>query len=105
MVDLTIPMDSAQVEIVATLFACWNDLLGHGEQPEDERIIADFYAWSESKASYERERLQRALAWMREKGVVPTGRAKPTAATRESRQPREKPPTTRGRKGKRDAQA
>lgn len=65
-------------EIVSTLFAAWNDLLRQGRVPDDEAIIAEFFAWHPEKAKHDRIRLPKALAYMRANGIVPTGRAKPT---------------------------
>ena len=79
-VDLFLPMDTDRAELVATLFACWNDLLARGESPDGQAIIREFHGWAEGKRRLETERLEKALEWMREHGLVPTGQAKPTAA-------------------------
>lgn len=85
LIDLFVPMNTDQAEIVATLFACWNDLLLRGEDPTDAAIVADFYAWSDSKHAFDRGRLDRALAWMRDNGLVPKGRGRPTVVAGSSR--------------------
>jgi len=84
-IDLLVPPDSEQAEIVATLYACWNDLLASGSQPTDDAIIEAFYAWHESKAKFARKRLEKAIAWMRHKDLVPTGRGRVTLTTRQPR--------------------
>ena len=77
-IDLLVPMDSERAEIIATLYACWNDLLARGAQPEDQAIIEDCHGWAEGKQRFDGGRLAKALGWMRDNGLVPTGRAAPT---------------------------
>lgn len=78
-IALMVPMDTDRAEIVATLYACWNDRLAQGATPTDDEIIADFYAWPEGKVNFEAERVRRALEWMRSHALVPSGRARPVA--------------------------
>ncbi len=62
---------SSSVEVAATLFACWKELLESDKPFSEELLIEKFYNWSEEKAKYEEERLRKAISWMREKGIVP----------------------------------
>jgi hypothetical protein len=78
LIDLFLPMDTDCAEIVATLYAAWNDLLAAGQEATDDRIIDEFHGWADTKQKFERDRLAKALAWMREQGLVPTGKAKPS---------------------------
>jgi type I restriction enzyme, S subunit len=72
-------MTTEQAEIVATLYAVWNDFLLLGEPFDDDRIIDDVLNnWHQSKQKISRDRWQKALGWMREKGLVPSGFGKPT---------------------------
>lgn len=85
-IDVTRSMSTDQSEIVATLYACWNDLLLKGRPATDAAIISDFLTrWHEQKERFEPSRLARALDWMREKQLVPHGRG---ARTREREGPR-----------------
>jgi len=63
---------SSSVEIAATLYACWKELLENEESFSEELLIEKFYSWSDEKAKYEEERLKKAISWMREKGIVPS---------------------------------
>jgi len=81
-IDLLVPMDSEQAEIIATLYACWNDLLARRAQCDDATIIEDFRGWAEGKGRFDAARLASALAWMRQHDLVPTGRATQTAPRR-----------------------
>lgn len=65
-----------EVEIIATLFAVWNDFLIDGIQPKDEQIIADMREnWHASKARFTSEELHRWLEWLRKEKFVPSGRS------------------------------
>ena len=70
------PMDTRQSEIVATLFACWNDFLLSNKNPSDDDIIKSFYKWSPQKKKHPREKLKTALDWIRKKKFIPTGTGK-----------------------------
>jgi len=63
----------AQSEIVATLYAVWNNLLIQKEQVSDDIIIEKFYQWSDRKGQYKEEQLVLALKWMGENDIVPVG--------------------------------
>ena len=68
-----------QCEIVATLFAAWNDLVLEGAEFSDDDILREVRTnWHESKARFDESRLRTALQWMRDKGLVPQGRGKTT---------------------------
>ncbi len=72
--DLFRGLDTERCEIVATLFAAWNDFLLRRKTPTDGDIIDDVRNnWHESKTRFERARLANALRWMRDKRLVPQG--------------------------------
>ncbi|WP_028863615.1 hypothetical protein [Psychromonas aquimarina] len=79
LIELLKPLNTAQCEIIATLYACWNDMLIDGKQPLDQNIVNDFlYNWHESKTRYSEQRLFKALTWMKDNQLVPNGEGKPT---------------------------
>jgi type I restriction enzyme, S subunit len=64
-----------EVEIIATLFAVWNDFLIDGHSPSDENIVTGFREhWHEQKQKFTAKSLHTWLDWMRRNGLVPTGR-------------------------------
>lgn len=68
-----------QSEIVATLYACWNDMLLQKRAPSDDDIINEFlHHWHPKKSRFSRARLSKAIAWMRDKRLVPSGKGRPT---------------------------
>jgi len=78
-VDLLRPMKTEQAEIVATLYAAWNDFLIEGEDPDDHQIVREVLDnWDASKQRIAEERWYKALDWMRQKGLVPRGFGEPT---------------------------
>lgn len=63
-----------EVEIIATLFAAWNDFLIDGTLPTDEQIISDVREnWHERKARFSPAELGRWLDWLRRENIVPRG--------------------------------
>lgn len=63
-----------EVEIIATLFAVWNDFLIDGVRPTDAQIISELREnWHERKARFTPAELGRWLDWLRKEGIVPRG--------------------------------
>ena len=63
-----------EVEVIATLFAVWNDFLIDGVQPTDEQIISDVREnWHERKARFTPTSLGRWLGWLRRENIIPRG--------------------------------
>ncbi|HCQ50237.1 MAG TPA: restriction endonuclease subunit S [Achromobacter sp.] len=63
-----------EVEIIATLFAVWNDFLIDGVQPTDEQIITDMREnWHESKGRFSPSDLKSWLSWLRKENFIPRG--------------------------------
>ncbi|TPK57671.1 hypothetical protein FJ546_25350 [Mesorhizobium sp. B2-4-19] len=72
-----------QAEIIATIYACWNDLMIRGRQPTDDEIVLDFLErWHPKKARFSDRRLHRALDWIRQRGLVPSGHGDLTSGRR-----------------------
>jgi geranylgeranyl pyrophosphate synthase len=60
-------------ELIATLYAVWNNRLIRKEPIDISDLIEDVYKWSERKAIYSAEEITVIHSWMMEKGLVPTG--------------------------------
>lgn len=70
-----LPLDSKQAELVATVFAAWNNLLLDGKQPTDEEIVcAARDDWHPKKLRIKLEKFFAAIEWLREHNAVPEGR-------------------------------
>jgi hypothetical protein len=76
-------LDTEQSEIIATLYACWNDLLLRKRSAPDENKVNEFlFHWHPRKTRSPKRRLLNALAWMRDNDLVPKGLGKLTSAKR-----------------------
>jgi len=79
LIQLFAEMDTDQCEIVATLYAVWNDLLLRHIDPLDASIIDEFLGhWHERKVRFSRVRLTKALRWMKTNELTPSGEGKRT---------------------------
>ncbi len=68
------PMTTEQAEIVATLYAAWNDFIIDGVAASDDAVVAEVSKnWHPEKAKITEDRWRKALPWMRDHGLVPTG--------------------------------
>jgi type I restriction enzyme S subunit len=66
---------TVDVEIIATLFAAWNDSLIDGHAPSDAEITRDVRQnWHPSKQRFKERELKKWLGWMRQHSLVPKGR-------------------------------
>lgn len=67
-------LNTEQAEIVATLFACWNDLLIDKKDITDQLIVHDFQNnWDPSKTRFDTDRLFSILEQMKKHSIVPRG--------------------------------
>ncbi len=77
LLQLMLPMTAKQAEIMATVFAAWNNVLLDGKQPTDEQIVFEAREnWHADKLKIDRQKFFAAVQWLREKGIVPEGRGK-----------------------------
>jgi type I restriction enzyme S subunit len=74
LIDLMGGLNTEQVEIIATLFAAWNDALLDGQVPDDDWIVKEVREhWHVSKQRFAPADLLKWLEWMRQHDVVPLG--------------------------------
>lgn len=67
-------LNTSQSEIVATLFACWNDRIIKKKTLKESEIIHDFLNdWHDHKKKYKEPQLKAAIAWMKENLLEPKG--------------------------------
>lgn len=68
-----------QAEIIATLFAAWNDAIIDKKQFNDEDIVNDVMNnWHESKRRFSKDVWLRAMDEMRKNNLIPKGYGKKT---------------------------
>lgn len=63
------------LEVVATLYAVWNDALAEGKTPDDDWLVSEFRGnWHEKKERFAPKVLHDWLSWMRNNKLVPSGK-------------------------------
>ncbi|MBS1684408.1 MAG: restriction endonuclease subunit S [Bacteroidetes bacterium] len=63
----------SQAEIIATVYAVWNDLLINQMDASIDKIKLYFFKWSEKKKAFTPEQVEGCYKWMNEVGLVPKG--------------------------------
>lgn len=61
------------VEIVATLYACMDNMLNENVIFSEALLIQRFYEWSEEKKKFSEKEVERVFSRMKETGIVPNG--------------------------------
>lgn len=78
-IDLLRPKDTQFCEVVATLYGVWNDFLLEGQQPDDTAMFREAVTnWAPEKKKVPPSLWPKALSWMRENRLVPSGWGEPT---------------------------
>jgi type I restriction enzyme, S subunit len=81
LLQLMLPMDTQQAEIVCTVYAAWNNLLLDRQQITDEGIVLEAREnWHPDKLKIPREQFFAAIEWLRKEGIVPVGKGKKVTA-------------------------
>jgi hypothetical protein len=60
-----------KIELIATLYACWLELINEKIPVTDNTLIKRLYAWSEAKQKYSSADANAAINWMKDNNVVP----------------------------------
>lgn len=75
LLDLLSDKKTEEVEIIATLFAAWNDFLIDGHAPRDDEIVTEVREnWHVKKERFTPTQLRQWLGWLRQHNLVPQGR-------------------------------
>ncbi len=78
-ISLFVPMKTDRAEVVATVYAAWNDLLLDGKNPTDDEIVTEAREnWTPEKLRIPAESFQKSIEWLRRNGLVPRGKGKHT---------------------------
>jgi len=62
---------SNEMEAVATLYACWEEILNSESSFSKEVLIEKFFAWSEEKRKFSECQLNQVITWMEKYGIYP----------------------------------
>ncbi|MGN8071578.1 restriction endonuclease subunit S [Mucilaginibacter sp. 22184] len=66
-------LTEAETEIIATLYAVWNNRIIEARQTTDEELIADFYKWSDRKQRYSIAQIESGLQFLKMNQIQPRG--------------------------------
>lgn len=84
-IDLLVPMDSQEAEVLATVQAAWNNLIIDGVEPTRDAIVAEAREnWSASKLEIPVTKFENAIRFIRQNDITPDGSAKPVRNRQES---------------------
>lgn len=61
-----------EVELVATIFYCWVELLNNKQLFNNESLFSSFYSWADEKKKFTKEEVLSSLQWMKDNGITPT---------------------------------
>ena len=64
-------MKTDEVELVATIFACWVELKNSGIEVNDNNLIESVHGWSVEKLKFTKEDILESITWMKENGINP----------------------------------
>jgi len=80
-IDILVPMTTQQAEIVATVYAAWNNLILSGKQFTNDDIVTEAREnWHEEKLKIPRDKFFKAIEWMRKNELlIPKGNGKMVA--------------------------
>lgn len=62
------------VELVATIYASWDEILKENCFYSEQLIIKKVYAWHEKKKKFTEKEIEEKLQWMKEEGIHPKER-------------------------------
>lgn len=71
--DLLANATVAETEIIATLYAVWNNRILLKQTIEESLLIQDFYNWSDRKHRYSEKQIQEGLHWLKQNNFEPRG--------------------------------
>ncbi|MGN7874771.1 restriction endonuclease subunit S [Roseateles sp. 22389] len=76
-IDLLVPMDTVDAEVLATVHAAWNNLLIDGAEVTDAALVWEAReGWHAGKLAIPESKFRQAIAMIRSKGLVPDGTGK-----------------------------
>lgn len=67
---------TSQIELVATLYACWQNAIETKSIITNDLLIKEVYNWHESKEKFSKASIENAIKWMEEKGIYPDNSTK-----------------------------
>ncbi len=63
---------SEKVELVATIFSCWSELIRSKSLINDAILIDKFYSFHKAKSKFTKDEIVNAIRWMEENDIYPS---------------------------------
>jgi len=72
LIELFKPWKTDEVELIATIFACWREI-NNDDQPFSESLIVEMvYGWHTKKKKFSKEQIINSTKWMQTEGIFPS---------------------------------
>lgn len=62
---------TVRVELIATIYFCWKEILLLNETFTNKILINRFYKWSKEKEKFTQDEIESGISWMQENNLVP----------------------------------
>jgi hypothetical protein len=62
------------IELIATIFACWIEIIDENQLLTDEILVYKFYKWHPDKSKFNKDEILQAITLMKNDGFHPTQR-------------------------------
>lgn len=70
-INLFIESKTREVELVATIFYCWQEVKNEKSIFSNQLIIKKVYAWAKEKKKFSQDEIIKKISWMQVKGIYP----------------------------------
>lgn len=60
-----------RVEIIATVFACWKEVIESKQLVNETSLILKFYSWSKEKSKFSEDQIKKEIQWMINEKIYP----------------------------------
>jgi type I restriction enzyme, S subunit len=72
LIEIFRKVKSDRIEIITTLFACWEEILNEKEKVTDDILLEKFFNWSEFKEKFSKESVLKEIPWMIDNSLIPS---------------------------------
>ena len=71
LIDTFKTVKTPQIELIATIYACWMETMENKEIFSNDLIIQKVYKWSKHKEKFSQNEILSSITWMLDKGIYP----------------------------------
>ncbi len=73
MLNLFSRMDTKEIELIATIYAVWNDFFIDGHDPGIDEIVKNVWSWHEAKSKFTKSYIKSSIEWLLKNEFIPKG--------------------------------